>query len=975
MIKCYCCLFFLFFPLCLFAQEYSYTHYDIGEGLAGSTVYCITQDLDGFIWAGTETGVSRFDGTHFKNFTTADGLPDIEILRIFGDSKGRVWMAPFRKSVCYYFKGRIYNQDNDSLLRRIRLKANIENFAEDSQGNILILEKTAVHLVTAGGGLKEYDSIGNQPIRECVGASPDASGHFWLQVEDKLYSCSDKGFSYRYPIFLPNYNSNYIAISPRWATWREDTNRTAIRSLVTGQVFYRPFAIPSYKHVSFSLLDDSLIYYNEIDGVTEYNIRTRHTKRFLPGKSVSGVFRDQSRDLWFTTLGQGIFRLNSDEFRTIQLSMGGDGPTSVFGIKRIGSELWAGNDHNSVFKISLPDHTIRSGTSFIKPGKNRALFIDTLENNHVLLGSDMWILNINSSDMASRNYNQSGIKSAFRESRDRLLLSTSSGALVFDPYRNLIVDTLWRERTTALISHHDSIYVGTLNGLYRIAPDKSTVFLGSKIPFLRKRISSFAFSSDKILWIASYDDAGVIGVRNDSVVATITKKQGLTSDICRTLLFYNNILWVGTDKGLNRVELDKPGFPITRYTANDGLGSDIINTIYADGSTIYIGSPAGLSFFDEGRIRPVEGCRLHLLAVLNAGKDRIADTAGLRLSYKESGIRLEFAGISYRSVGNIMYRYRLIGLDSTWKTTKDTYLEYPTLPSGKYEFQLQAVNKFDIPSRQVSLRFVVDTPFWHTIWFYGLALVVFFSLIWLFVSHRIRGIRRRQEEKEELRQRMTELEHKALQSQMNPHFIFNCLNSIQQYIFDQDILAANKYISGFAKLIRATLYNSTQAFISLADEIDFLSGYLSLEKLRFKEKMDYFLEVDPDIERDSFLIPPMLIQPYVENSMRHGLRHKMDGRGTIRVKMQCSGDRLVVTIEDNGIGREKAGQFKTREHIEYQSRGMSLTADRIRIMNMDHGHSIKVDVTDRMHENGQPAGTRVVLYFPLFHKTVQNENL
>src|SRR5580658_9123186 len=127
----------------VFAQEYSYTHYDISDGLAGSTVYCITQDAAGFIWVGTETGVSRFDGTHFRNFTTKDGLPDVEILEMFTDSRGRVWMAPFKKSVCYYFKGKIYNQDNDSLLIKLHFKGNVENFAEDAAGDILVQERAA----------------------------------------------------------------------------------------------------------------------------------------------------------------------------------------------------------------------------------------------------------------------------------------------------------------------------------------------------------------------------------------------------------------------------------------------------------------------------------------------------------------------------------------------------------------------------------------------------------------------------------------------------------------------------------------------------------------------------------------------------------------------------------------------------------------------------------------------------------------
>src|SRR5580693_4885110 len=114
-----------FFSSSCFSQEYSYTHYDVTEGLAASTVYCITQDHDGFIWMGTEMGVSRFDGVHFRNFTVKDGLPDLEILQIFGDSRGRVWMAPFRKAICYYYKGKIYNQQNDSLLGKIGLKENI----------------------------------------------------------------------------------------------------------------------------------------------------------------------------------------------------------------------------------------------------------------------------------------------------------------------------------------------------------------------------------------------------------------------------------------------------------------------------------------------------------------------------------------------------------------------------------------------------------------------------------------------------------------------------------------------------------------------------------------------------------------------------------------------------------------------------------------------------------------------------------
>jgi ligand-binding sensor domain-containing protein len=958
----------------LFSQEYSYTHYDIADGLAGSTVYCITQDKDWFIWVGTETGVSRFDGTHFKNFTTTDGLPDIEVVQMFGDSKGRVWMAPLKKSVCYYYKGRIYNQENDSLLQHIHLKGNVESFAEDDNGNILIQEREALHLVGADRSLSEYDSIGNEPLRECMAVSRNLAGHFQVQAGQKIFNLSEKGFSFAASIKIPVFIPNYIAMNPEWVVWRQDSDLSAIRSLINGVTVHRPFQRVLYNHITYSLVDDSLAFFNEVDGAKEYNTRTGQMRVFLPGREVSRTYRDVSGSLWFTTLGQGIYRLNSDEFRTIDVPTGDAAQTAVFSIGKIGNNIWLGNNHNHVYKLSSPDHAILTSPAFEVNAKNRILYFDEV-NDMVFLASDVGVLEI-TKDLHGqrRGLIITGVKSVFKKNDKAYLISTSTGLAEFTLGCFCYTDTLWEGRSTAVYFHADTTYVGTLNGLYRIGPDKSVVFMGEKIPFLKKRISSIAASADHSLWIASYDDAGIIAIKNDSVVARITRQEGLTSDICRVLYIHDNTLWVGTDKGLNKVELDKPGYPVTRYTSNDGLGSDIVNAIYVDGPTIYVGTSSGMSFFNEAKLRPPEECRLQLLAVLNAGVDRIGDSARLLLSYKKSDIRFEFAGISYRSVGHISYHYRLVGLDDGWNTTKDSYLEYPALPSGKYEFQLQAINNFGIRSKLLSFPFEVATPFWHTFWFYGLLMACFLALVWMLFSMRIRVIRRRQEEKEQVSRRMTELEHKALQAQMNPHFIFNCLNSIQQYIFAQDIFAANKYITGFAKLIRATLNNSTRTFIPLSEEADYLSSYLSLEKLRFKDKMDYFIDVDSGIDRHSVLIPPMVIQPYVENSMRHGLRHKTEGKGYIRLTLTQTANQLVVIVEDNGIGREKAGQYKTGEHIEYQSKGMTLTADRIRMMNAGNKESITVEVIDLKDAQDRAAGTRVTITFPLFHTTPEKEN-
>ena len=957
-----------------FTQEYSYTHYDINEGLAGSSAYAIAQDKEGFIWIGTETGLSRFDGTHFKNFTMADGLPDVEILQIFCDSKGRVWMAPFSKSVCYYYHNKIYNADNDSLLKKIRINQGIIAFAEDREGNILIQEPKALHLVENDGHIGDFDSIDHRPLMEGLGVSSSSSGHFLVLDKGFLYEWN-KGMATPRSSLTTSmylfYALNYNKVSPSWLIWRSSGLESTIRSITTGNEFHLPFTMD---HVSYSIVNDSLLYMNSSNGSIEYDPVTGRKKTFLPGIEVSRVIRDSEGSLWFTTIGHGIFRLNSDEFRNLDLTWQGLGKSPVFSISKLGNSLFLGSGNSVIFRCSLPKLSYEYFWPGIKKIRNRIMYIGELKNNTLIVGSDIALYraellrNAHSYTSLSASINQ--VKTTFRKNERELLITGAEGCLTLDLETFRITDTLFHPRASAVFIRNDTTYIGTLNGLFAVLKDKSILFLGEKIPFFRNRISALAMSADSTLWVAAYND-GIAGYRNGRITTTFTSKEGLTSDICRNLLAKNETLWVGTDKGLNKIDLGKAGFPITRYTSNDGLGSDIINTVYVDSSMVYVGTPAGLSFFDESKTNISGGCRLLWLSLINSGHERLADTAKLRLTYKENNIRFEFAGISFKSVGNIQYKYRLLGLDSVWKDTKETYLEYPSLPSGNYEIQIEATNKFGVRSNRLSLPFIVTNPFWRTTWFDILFFLTLITLIWFYLNWRIKTIRQRQEEKENISKKVMEMEQMAMRAQMNPHFIFNCLNSIQQYIFNQDIFAANKYITEFAKLMRATLQNSTQSYITLEDEVAFLSTYLSLEKLRFKEKMNYSIEVDPSLSYKDVIIPPMLIQPYVENCMRHGIRHKSGDKGYIRIHVYQEAGKLIFIVEDNGIGREKASQYKTREHIEYQSKGMSLTADRIRLINSLYGNDITAEVFDLINERGQASGTRVRIQFPKFETYVQ----
>lgn len=219
---------YLLHPYSSFSQEYSYTHYDVKDGLAGSNVYSITQDKEGFIWMGTEAGVSRFDGTHFKNFTLEDGLPDIEVLQIFSDSRDRVWMGPFSKSICFYYKGKIHNQENDPLLKQVQLPGNILGFAEDKDGTILVGTRYAVCTISPDGQVRLYDNVDGHPLL-CSAVATDKDGHFLVVDKSSIYKLSDGKFAHFLSLVL-NDAGNPLFIGLNARMWPGEIALTHTRS-------------------------------------------------------------------------------------------------------------------------------------------------------------------------------------------------------------------------------------------------------------------------------------------------------------------------------------------------------------------------------------------------------------------------------------------------------------------------------------------------------------------------------------------------------------------------------------------------------------------------------------------------------------------------------------------------------------------------------------------------------------------------
>jgi two-component sensor histidine kinase len=922
-----------------YAQEYNFIHYDVKDGLAGSTVYDLCQDKDGFIWFATEAGISRFDGAHFKNFTTTDGLPETEILKLFADSKGRIWMAPFKNKICYYYNGKIYNQDNDPLLQKVTVSSVIGTILESADHYIGFQSDNELNIIGPDTTVK-------------VARNPCDGNSFFVRP-----SRFGKGFQL-------NINDSCFIVTVGSMTHVPCS--TVGGRLLSNESLHDIRAALKITAEDFTPAVDNVLFSNTWDGSWMVDTTTfdRYEDRFLKGKQVSHALVDKEKNIWFATLGEGVYKLASREFKTFYFRK--NITSEIFSLEKIKNKIYAGTGFGRVYVWDGTSFdTLNANKEFEKSinynSTNRVICLKKIQDGTLIMGSDGLLIK---NTPAGKIFTPLlyAVKSLDELENGQLLVGTARRTMLVEPRYLVVQDTIWPSRATSVCFYNNAYYIGTVNGLYIVTKDKQVRFMGDAFPSLRQRISYFSKSPDGRLWVATYG-AGVICMINDRVVNHITTREGISSNICRTLFVNNNYLWVGTDKGLNKVNISQTPYPVTTYSTSDGLPSDIINALYVEGNTIYVGSPAGLTFFDETKVTNYSKCNLRILDISVGNKSQPLQDS-YRIHYRENSLKIAFAGISFKSGGNVSYRYRLKGLTDVWDSTGQNVLEYPSVPPGNYEFELIAVNKKGIISNPVKISFIVEAPFWQTLPFQVLVIAVAIFITWILVAWRFSILRKEEQERASIQQKLNELEQMALRAQMNPHFIFNCLNSIQNFIITNDLEATNWYLSEFAHLIRQTLDNSEKSTISITNEIKYLKRYLELEIMRFGHSFDYSIEVDAEIDSDMVSLPTMILQPYIENSIRHGIRYKENGGGRIDIKFQKSEEGFICIIQDNGIGRKKANEYKSRVKVEYQSKGMSLTAERINILNRQLIDPITLEINDLANEHQEALGTRIIIRFP-----------
>ncbi len=326
----------------------------------------------------------------------------------------------------------------------------------------------------------------------------------------------------------------------------------------------------------------------------------------------------------------------------------------------------------------------------------------------------------------------------------------------------------------------------------------------------------------------------------------------------------------------------------------------------------------------------------------------------IEVDHKFQTLSIAYTTLDFTSKIRTNFRYKIDGIHKDWVLTRDPKVQFTSLPDrGVYLFTIQVKKKDGSWGSEATLQLKFLTPFYETYLFIG-------ALIALVLMALILGIRwffRRKLRLEQLQSKLKQLEGKALQSQMNPHFVFNALNSIQSFIATGQTMRSEVYLSKFSSLLRKTLQNSRSNSISLSQEIENVETYLELEKMRFEDRLQYEIKIDESLEQDLVAVPPMLLQPFVENAIIHGLAPKKEG-GNIQIHVvPVDNHSIKYIVLDNGVGR------KSNPSTDHVSLGTDLVRQRLSLhTHLDTESLVYKDLTD---ETGKATGTQVELIVPI----------
>jgi ligand-binding sensor domain-containing protein/two-component sensor histidine kinase len=999
-------------------RNFATTGYNTDSGLTANSITDIAQDNTGFLWIATNNGLNRFDGKHFVRFNHVHG----DTNSIINNTVSKVVIGGNSDLLIGYGSDGLQRLDRRGrILQTFHNERDaVRSIYTDDDGIIWagFYSDGLLRIDPKNKTVKKINLIENRNILAVYNTvydiHEDKEHCLWLATHNGLYrynKCTDQLLEFPYYTGkMPFPRSDlFLDIAP-------DENGLWLASW-TGGISYFSFNSRSFERFTYYPNERQLPTKNIVTSIVKQGdtlwLATRD-RSLLIFDTKSKAFSDVNpllAEQGFLTLPtvltslllakdgmlwvgseDGLFQIDISKplFPFTRLNVTRTDNLQFYRVKKI---LEDSITNKIAYAVSFADGLnvidIRTKTQKNYPVQLGGGEQVQLVNDLLYTGPDsLWVV--------SRDYVQ-----IFDLTKDRWIdivqpPQLGKDANIFtlakpDPQGNIVIATFnngifkfnIKDKNYSQIpfSRQPSMFVSDLtfdsNGyLYVGTTDKGVMVSSSteKRILLRKTESAQSIKSDQIsglhtdrlgnVWVSSRDNgvSRLSFVDSDSLVI-----ENFNNDFLLNLPAYDIIedavgdIWAATIKGLVRFTPQSGQTEI--FSISDGIkGAYPEYKFSSNGKKLFVSGNGGYYEFYPEKIKATKTHSELVVNTFNVNgldfdlKQIDSTTYVADLNYDENFLSINFSAINFRNPQALRVLHKLNGVDNSWiPDNQSRNISYSRLEPGNYTLLIS----MDRPENRstMTIHIFIRPPFWKKQWFFVLVCALAILIAYLAINAKIVSVKREEQIKTEFNKRLTESQLTALQSQMNPHFIFNSLNSINRYIIKESIHKASDYLTKFAKLIRSILENSVEKSVALEKELKTINLYLELEALRYDNKFEFEIFVDeslnPEIE-----IPSMIIQPFLENSIWHGILHK-DGRGFIKVEVLPAGKELLrVVVIDNGIGRKRAADMKSRTATKNKSYGIELSHERLRILNGSLDTEF-IYITDLYDLYGRPEGTRV----------------
>ncbi len=968
---------FILFLILLMADkltaQFPYTQkFNAQVKLPTQVIYDMLADSKGYIWLATDKGLYRFNGSRFTEIPfDKTSLKSISYLQ--QDPAGNIWCMNFYKEL-FYFK-------NDTL-HKFNLK-NPEKFTNATFLNLVVTTNDI--WIGTFEELYQINKKTGDPIQKII--PPKAGISYLLNMGDTIYAYGGNGWLFTYPKFgKQNWEkTNYQNLGNIHIV----SNGKSLFVSSIGTIRTPGFKIDQHKLSSIPALQipsNTVVYHFATTDIDEqwvctqsggylWNVKTGKTTLYFPNQSITDIVKDYQGNYWVATLDNGLFVCPSLENKLYKMHLGElDNITSIAAINNhqvvTGSSkgLLTSFDvlNNSIFQYNLTDareiefihydtisKNIFSNRGIIKVGEknpienydySKQVARDPFGNMIVAYFNGAYIIN-----------NRFGLYSGRTPKITCNLYKKFSPSMVYRLIKDALILRTTRSNTVLASANKKQFWIAYVDGLFEYHYQDSFRIIKNTegLPIVAKTLFEMKDGS----LIAGTSTDGIYIIKDGLVTHHFDKLTGLKSDNIKHCKYFNNAIWALTDESLELINISTGA--IRNLSDEFGFEQLQVNDFTVNPARFFLATTNGVlvnSFPTNKQERVISFPTFNATANENEFVDQAI------LPFNTNNIIFNIEALHFKSPTSLMYKYRMIGLDSTWRTTNyfTQSITYSRLLAGKYTFQIQAQDRSGYyKSKLLVHTFKIQLPFWLRWWF---ILLVLFSLI-LLVYILLKWWSKRILIQQTLKEQLFKSQLVALRSQMNPHFLYNVLNTVQGLLYDNRKTEAGTLLGNFSDLMRKILKASDTQLQTLQEEVENLNLYLQLEKARFDTDFNYSIQTNLTEDASSIYIPSLMLQPFVENAVKHGLMHKHGLKELFIIFDQIEGG-LKVVIEDNGIGRKHSEIINSRNKSKPSSFATKAIEERIQLFNRLYKQKITYTVIDKTDEGNLPIGTLVSIFIP-----------